>query len=135
MILDLVTELIAMALKQRAASPAPTTRAEGTLRLFLACSRVSDQTRHYNVVFHDFFARARGKLHRRADSRSKPRSAYREPLELCGAIGLLAFKGNCCVQLRRDPRPAMFQWGAAVGHIRASRRWAMRRRATLAFML
>jgi hypothetical protein len=33
------------------------------------------------------------------------------------AVGLLAFKGGCCVRLAAILGPAMFQWGAAVGHI------------------
>ena len=32
-------------------------------------------------------------------------------------IGFLAFKGNCCVRFAAILGPAMFQWGAAVGHI------------------
>ena len=34
------------------------------------------------------------------------------------AVGLLAFKGNCMVRLASILGPAMFQWGAAIGHIR-----------------
>jgi hypothetical protein len=34
------------------------------------------------------------------------------------AVGLLAFKGNCMVRLAAILGPAMFQWGAAVGHVR-----------------
>ncbi len=33
------------------------------------------------------------------------------------AVGLLAFKGNCIVRLAAILGPAMFLWGAAVGHI------------------
>ena len=34
------------------------------------------------------------------------------------AVGLIAFKGNCMVRLASILGPAMFQWGAAIGHIR-----------------
>jgi hypothetical protein len=34
------------------------------------------------------------------------------------AVGLLAFKGGCSVRLAAILGPALFQWGAAVGHIR-----------------
>jgi hypothetical protein len=70
----------------------------------------------YNFVFHVFFGELAASFIGWADSPFQAEVGYAS-LGFA-AIGLLAFKGNCMVRLASILGPAMFQWGAAVGHIR-----------------
>jgi hypothetical protein len=69
----------------------------------------------YNFVFHVFFGELAASYIGWADSPFQAEVGYAS-LGFA-AIGLLAFKGNCCVRFAAILGPAMFQWGAAVGHI------------------
>jgi len=69
----------------------------------------------YNFVFHVFFGELAAGYIGWADSPFQAEVGYAS-LGFA-AIGLLAFKGNCCVRFASILGPAMFQWGAAVGHI------------------
>jgi hypothetical protein len=70
----------------------------------------------YNFVFHVFFGELAASFIGWADSPFQAEVGYAS-LGFA-AIGLLAFKGNCMLRLAAILGPAMFQWGAAVGHIR-----------------
>ena len=69
----------------------------------------------YNFIFHVFFRALAASFIGWADSPFQAEVGYAS-LGFA-AIGLLAFKGNCCVRFAAILGPAMFQWGAAVGHI------------------
>jgi hypothetical protein len=69
----------------------------------------------YNFVFHVFFGELAASYIGWADSPFQAEVGYAS-LGFA-AVGLLAFKGGCCVRLAAILGPAMFQWGAAVGHI------------------
>ena len=69
----------------------------------------------YNFVFHVFFGELAASYIGWADSPFQVEVGYAS-LGFA-AVGLLAFKGGCCVRLAAILGPAMFQWGAAVGHI------------------
>ncbi len=69
----------------------------------------------YNFVFHVFFGELAAGFIGWADSPFQAEVGFAS-LGFA-AIGLLAFKGNCCVRFAAILGPAMFQWGAAVGHI------------------
>jgi hypothetical protein len=69
----------------------------------------------YNFIFHVFFGALAASFIGWADSPFQAEVGYAS-LGFA-AIGLLAFKGNCCVRFAAILGPAMFQWGAAVGHI------------------
>jgi hypothetical protein len=69
----------------------------------------------YNFVFHVFFGELAASFIGWADSPFQAEVGYAS-LGFA-AIGLLAFKGNCMVRFASILGPAMFQWGAAVGHI------------------
>lgn len=69
----------------------------------------------YNFIFHVFFGALAVSFIGWADSPFQAEVGYAS-LGFA-AIGLLAFKGNCCVRFAAILGPAMFQWGAAVGHI------------------
>ena len=69
----------------------------------------------YNFVMHVFFGAMAARFIGWADSPFQAEVGYAS-LGFA-AIGLLAFKGNCCVRFAAILGPAMFQWGAAVGHI------------------
>ena len=67
----------------------------------------------YNFVFHVFFGElAASYIVAIAEAKTIGYASLG-----FAAIGLLAFKGNCCVRFAAILGPAMFQWGAAVGHI------------------
>jgi len=68
-----------------------------------------------NFIFHVFFGALAASFIGWADSPFQVEVGYAS-LGFA-AIGLLAFKGNCCVRFAAILGPAMFQWGAAVGHI------------------
>jgi hypothetical protein len=70
----------------------------------------------YNFVFHVFFGEMAAGFIGWADSPFQAEVGYAS-LGFA-AIGFLAFKGNCMVRLASILGPAMFLWGAAVGHIR-----------------
>jgi hypothetical protein len=69
----------------------------------------------YNFIFHVFFGELTAGYIGWADSPFQAEVGYAS-LGFA-AIGLLAFKGNCMLRLASILGPAMFQWGAAVGHI------------------
>jgi len=69
----------------------------------------------YNFIFHVFFGKLAAGFIGWADSPFQAEVGYAS-LGFA-AIGLLAFKGNCCVRFASILGPAMFQWGAAAGHI------------------
>lgn len=69
----------------------------------------------YNFIFHVFFGALAASFIGWADSPFQAEVGYAS-LGFA-AIGLLAVKGNCCVRFAAILGPAMFQWGAAVGHI------------------
>lgn len=69
----------------------------------------------YNFVFHVFFGEMAAGFIGWADSPFQAEVGYAS-LGFA-AVGFLAFKGNCCVRFAAILGPAMFQWGAAVGHI------------------
>lgn len=69
----------------------------------------------YNFVFHVFFGELAAGFIGWANSPFQAEVGYAS-LGFA-AVGLLAFKGNCMVRLAAILGPAMFQWGAAYGHI------------------
>jgi hypothetical protein len=69
----------------------------------------------YNFVFHVFFGELAAGYIGWADSPFQAEVGYASLGY--GAIGLLASKGNCCVRFAAILGPALFLWGAAVGHI------------------
>jgi hypothetical protein len=70
----------------------------------------------YNFVFHVFFGELAASFIGWANSPFQTEVGYAS-LGFA-AVGLLAFKGSCMVRLAAILGPAMFQWGAAVEHIR-----------------
>jgi hypothetical protein len=69
----------------------------------------------YNFVFHVFFGELAAGYIGWADSPFQAEVGYAS-LGFA-AVGLLAFKGHCCVRFAAILGPALFQWGAAAGHI------------------
>ena len=69
----------------------------------------------YNFVFHVFFGKLAASFIGWADSPFQAEVGYAS-LGFA-VVGFMAFKGNCCVRFASILGPAMFQWGAAVGHI------------------
>ena len=69
----------------------------------------------YNFVFHVFFGELAAGYIGWTDSPFQAEVGYAS-LGFA-AVGLLAFKGNCCVRFAAILGPALFQWGAAAGHI------------------
>ena len=69
----------------------------------------------YNFVFHVFFGDLAASFIGWADSPFQAEVGYAS-LGFA-AVGLLAFKGGWQVRLASILGPALFQWGAAVGHI------------------
>ena len=69
----------------------------------------------YNFVFHVFFGELAAGYIGWADSPFQAEVGYASLGY--AAVGLLAFKGNCCVRFAAILGPALFLWGAAVGHI------------------
>jgi hypothetical protein len=69
----------------------------------------------YNFIFHVFFGELAAGYIGWADSPFQAEVGYAS-LGFA-AVGLLAFKGNCCVRFAAILGPALFQWGAAAGHI------------------
>lgn len=70
----------------------------------------------YNFVVHVFFGEVAADFIGWADSPFQAEVGYAS-LGFA-AVGLLAFRGNCMVRLASILGPALFQWGAAVEHIR-----------------
>jgi len=69
----------------------------------------------YNFVMHVFFGEMAAKFIGWADSPFQAEVGYAS-LGFA-AIGLLAFRGDIAVRLAAILGPALFTWGAAVGHI------------------
>ena len=69
----------------------------------------------YNFVFHVFFGELAAAFIGWAESPFQAEVGYAS-LGFA-AIGLLAFKGNWMLRLAAILGPAMFLWGAAVGHV------------------
>ena len=69
----------------------------------------------YNFVFHVFFGELAASFIGWADSPFQAEVGYAS-LGFA-AVGLLAFKSNCMVRVAAILGPAMFLWGAAIGHM------------------
>lgn len=69
----------------------------------------------YNFVVHVFFGEMAAKFIGWADSPFQAEVGFAS-LGFA-AVGLLAFKGGCCVRLAAILGPACFLWGAAAGHV------------------
>jgi hypothetical protein len=69
----------------------------------------------YNFVFHVFFGDLAARFIGWADSPFQAEVGYAS-LGFA-AVGFLAFKNNCMVRVAAILGPAMFLWGAAIGHI------------------
>jgi len=69
----------------------------------------------YNFIFHVFFGELAASYIGWPDSPFQAEVGYAS-LGFA-VVGFMAFKGNCCVRFAAVLGPAMFQWGAAVGHI------------------
>jgi hypothetical protein len=87
--------------------------AEGLLAYFILFSVAIGF--FYNFAFHVVFGELAASYIGWADSPFQAEVGYAS-LGFA-AIGLLAFKGNCCVRFAAILGPTMFQWGAAVEHI------------------
>jgi hypothetical protein len=112
LMLGLIAALIAIARK-----PDGFTRANGAEELLAYFILFSVAISFfYNFIFHVFFGELAASYIGWPDSPFQAEVGYAS-LGFA-AIGLLAFKGNCCVRFASILGPAMFQWGAAVGHIR-----------------
>jgi hypothetical protein len=111
LVLGLIAALIAVARK-----PDGFTRANVAEEL-LACFILFSVgvSFFYNFIFHVFFGELAAGFIGWPDSPFQAEVGYAS-LGFA-AVGLLAFKGGCCVRLAAILGPAMFQWGAAVGHI------------------
>jgi hypothetical protein len=112
LVLGVIAALIAVALKPDGFSFANV--AEELLAYFILFSVTISF--FYNVVFHVFFGELAAGYIGWADSPFQAEVGYAS-LGFA-AVGLLAFKGNCCVRFAAILGPALFQWGAAAGHIR-----------------
>jgi Family of unknown function (DUF6790) len=111
LVLGVIAALIAVALKPGGFTFANV--AEELLAYFILFSVAIGF--FYNFVFHVFFGELAASYIGWPDSPFQAEVGYAS-LGFA-AIGLLAFKGNCCVRFAAILGPAMFQWGAAVGHI------------------
>ena len=69
----------------------------------------------YNFVVHVFFGEMAARFIGWADSPFQAEVGFAS-LGFA-AVGLLAFKGGCCVRLAAVLGPACFLWGAAAGHV------------------
>ena len=69
----------------------------------------------YNFFFHVFFGELAASFIGWADSPFQAEVGYAS-LGFA-AVGFLALKGNCMVRLAAILGPAMFLWGAAIGHM------------------
>ena len=111
LVLGVIAALIAVALKGGGFTLANV--AEELLAYFILFSVTISF--FYNFVFHVFLGALAAGYIGWADSPFQAEVGYAS-LGFA-AIGLLAFKGNCCVRFAAILGPALFQWGAAVGHI------------------
>jgi hypothetical protein len=111
LVLGLIAALIAVARKPDGFTRANV--AEELLAYFILFS--VGVSFFYNFIFHVFFGELAAGFIGWPDSPFQAEVGYAS-LGFA-AVGLLAFKGGCCVRLAAILGPAMFQWGAAVGHI------------------
>ena len=111
LVLGVIAALIAVALKPGGFT-LPNV-AEGLLAYFILFSVAISF--FYNFVFHVFFGELAAGYIGWTDSPFQAEVGYAS-LGFA-AVGLLAFKGNCCVRFAAILGPALFQWGAAAGHI------------------
>ena len=111
LVLGVIAALIAVALKPGGFTFANV--AEELLAYFILFSVTISF--FYNFVFHVFFGELAAGYIGWADSPFQAEVGYAS-LGFA-AVGLLAFKGNCCVRFAAILGPALFQWGAAAGHI------------------
>lgn len=111
LVLGVIAALIAVALKPGGFAFANV--AEELLAYFILFSIAISF--FYNFVFHVFFGELAAGYIGWADSPFQAEVGYAS-LGFA-AVGLLAFKGNCCVRFAAILGPALFQWGAAAGHI------------------
>ena len=112
LVLGLIAAVIAVARKPDGFTRA--NLAEALLAYFILFS--VSVSFFYNFVFHVFFGDLAASFIGWANSPFQAEVGYAS-LGFA-AIGLLAFKGNCMVRLAAILGPAMFQLGAAIGHIR-----------------
>ena len=111
LVLGVIAALIAIALKPGGFTFANV--AEELLAYFILFSVTISF--FYNFIFHVFFGELAAGFIGWADSPFQAGVGYAS-LGFA-AVGLLAFKGNCCVRFAAILGPALFQWGAAAGHI------------------
>ncbi|KAB2941041.1 MAG: hypothetical protein K8F92_14950 [Hyphomicrobium sp.] len=111
LVLGMIAALIAVASNGRSFTRA--NLAEALLAYFILFSVAISF--FYNFVFHVFFGELAASFIGWADSPFQAEVGYAS-LGFA-VIGLIAFKGNCMLRLAAILGPAMFQWGAAVGHI------------------
>jgi hypothetical protein len=111
LVLGVIAALIAVAAKREGLTRA--NLAEELLAYFILFSVAVSF--FYNFVFHVFFGELAAGFIGWADSPFQAEVGYAS-LGFA-AVGLIAFKGNCMLRLAAILGPAMFQWGAAVGHI------------------
>ncbi len=112
LVLGVIAALIAVALKPDGFTRA--NLAEELLAYFILFTIAIAY--FYHFVFHVFFGELAASYIGWPDSPFQAEVSYAS-LGFA-AVGLLAFKGNCMLRLGANLGPAMFQWGAAVGHIR-----------------
>jgi hypothetical protein len=110
-LLGLVAAVIAVAVKGKGFTRA--SMAEELLAYFILFS--ISLSFFYNFIVHVFFGEIAASFIGWADSPFQAEVGYAS-LGFA-AVGLLAFKGGLCVRLAAILGPALFQWGAAVGHI------------------
>src|SRR5262249_51297074 len=111
-VLGVIAALIAVAAKPAGFTRA--TLAEELLAYFILFS--IGVSYFYNFIFHVFFGELAASYIGWADSPFQAEGGYAS-LGFA-AVGFLAFHSSCMVRLAAILGPAMFQWGAAVGHVR-----------------
>jgi hypothetical protein len=112
LLLGVLAALIAVALKRDGFTRE--NLAEGLLAYFILFTVTV--AGFYNFVFHVFFGDLAASFIGWANSPFQAEVGYAS-LGFA-AVGLLAFKGSFPVRVASILGPAMFQWGAAAGHIR-----------------
>lgn len=107
----IVAALIAVALKRDGFTR--DNLAEELLAYFILFSAIGS---FYNFVFHVFFGALSARYIGWADSPFQAEVGYASLGY--AAVSLLAFKSNFMVRVASILGPAVFQWGAAAGHVR-----------------
>jgi hypothetical protein len=110
-LLGLLAAGLAIALKGEGFTRA--SLAEELLAYFILCSVTLSF--FYNFIVHVFFGELAAGFIGWADSPFQAEVGYAS-LGFA-VVGLIAFKAGLCTRLAAIAGPAMFQWGAAVGHV------------------